>query len=91
MRVVCIWREREDYSREVEEWLEIFDRRVGKEIESIDPDSRAGADFVTMYDVVEYPTILALGDDGKVLETWRGKALPRIDEVSYYAAEKGNI
>ena len=88
MRVVCVWKDNSDYSREMIEWLENFQRRTGKEIESIDPESMAGGDFASIYDVVEYPTLLALADDGRVLEAWRGMPLPRIDEVSYFAAER---
>jgi hypothetical protein len=36
--------------------------------------------------VVEYPTILAFDDQGKLLQEWRGMnpSLPRIDDVNYY-------
>ena len=82
MRVVCVYREGQDYSRSVSEWLETFHRRTGRELEVMDPD--ANTDFCTTYDIVEYPTIIALGDRGDVRATWRGRELPLIDEVSYY-------
>ncbi len=85
MRVVCVYREGEDYSRTVEEWLRDFERRTGKEIERMSPDGREGVQFCRAYDIVEYPTILALGDDGAVLSMWRGKELPLFDEVAYWA------
>lgn len=80
-----MWREGEDYSRAVEEWMGEFERRTGKEIESMSPDGREGASFCQTYDIVEYPTIIALGNDGAVLNLWRGKQLPLFDEVSYWA------
>lgn len=85
MRVVCVWRDQSDYGRSVEEWITEFERRTGKEIETIDPDSTEGESFCRAYDVVEYPTILALGDDGAVLAAWQGKMLPLFDEVAYWA------
>ncbi len=86
MRVVFVWREGEDYSRTVEEWITEFERRTGKEVESISPDGRDGAGFCQAYDIVEYPTVLALGNDGAVLESWRGiRELPTFDAVSYWA------
>lgn len=84
MRVVCVTREGEDYSRTVEEWLHEFERRTGVEIETVSPDGRDGADFCRTYDIVEYPTILALNNDGSVLASWRGKQLPLFDEVAYW-------
>ncbi len=84
MRVVCVWRRESDYGRMMEEWIHEFERRTGKEIETIDPDGRDGVGFCQSYDIVEYPTILALGEDGAVLAQWRGKELPLFDEVAYW-------
>ena len=81
-RVVCVFRDNQDYSRAVFEWLENFRRQTGHEIEVLDPDEND--DFCRVYDVVECPTILALSDDGGVLASWRGKILPLINEVLYY-------
>lgn len=84
MRVVCVWREGYDYSRIVEEWLTEFERRTSKEVESIDPGTREGESFCRTYDIVEYPSILALDDNGAVLSMWRGEMLPTFDEVAYW-------
>ncbi len=81
-RVVCVCREGMDYSRSTFDFLEDFYRKTGKQIEVLDPDREDG--FCRAYDVVEYPTILALDNNGKVLASWRGKEMPLIDEVNYY-------
>lgn len=88
MKAVIVWKDNTDYSREVLDWVNEFEKRTGKEIESIDPESIDGENFARVYDVVEYPTIFGLDNSGKVLESWRGTPLPRIDEVSYYAELK---
>lgn len=77
-------RDGEDYSRTVEEWIWEFERRTGTEIEVISPDGRDGVAFCQAYDVVEYPTILALNESGAVMASWRGKELPLFDEVAYW-------
>ena len=82
MRVVCIYRDNQDYTRSVDEWLENFRRQTGREIETMDPDENSG--FCEAYDIVEYPTIVALGEQGEVRALWRGKSLPLINEVLYY-------
>ena len=84
MRVVCIWRRESDYGRPVEEWLTEFERRYGAEIESYDPDEPEGASLCRTYDIVEYPTLIALDNNGTVLETWRGQQMPTFDEVNYW-------
>lgn len=85
MRLVCVWRRESDYGRTMEEWLTEFERRTGMEVESMSPDGRDGAGFCRTYDIVEYPTLLALDDDGSVLAMWRGQTLPTFDEVNYWA------
>lgn len=85
MRVVCVWREGYDYSRTVEEWLREFERRTSKEIESLDPGTREGESFCQAYDIVEYPSILALDENGAVAAMWRGEMLPTFDEVAYWS------
>lgn len=82
MRVICIYRDKEDYSRSVEEFLENTRRQTGHEIETMSPDENPS--FCEAYDIVEYPTILALGNSGEVRAVWRGKNLPLINEVLYY-------
>ena len=82
MKVICIYRDNQDYSRAVTEWLENFHRQTGRTIETMDPD--LNTKFCETYDIVEYPTIIALGNQGDVRAMWRGKDLPLIDEVNYY-------
>lgn len=87
MRVVVIMREESEHYRQVATWLGDFKRQTGRDVEVLDPDSPEGAHFCRTYDVVEYPTMLALGNDGQLQNMWRGTALPTINEVSYYAAQ----
>lgn len=84
MRVVCVYKDNQDYTRMVDEWLTDFYRQTGHEIETIDPDANVG--FCETYDIVEYPTILALDNTGAILSIWRGQKLPLFNEVLYYLA-----
>lgn len=73
-----------DYTRTVDTFLENFTRQTGKTIEVLDPDIREGELLARAYDIVEYPTLIALGDTGQVQNIWRGVNLPTVNEVSYY-------
>lgn len=84
MKITIVYREESDHAREVFDFLSDFEKRTGQTIEEINPDSPRNEFFIRAYDIVEYPTILALTDEGKVLNQWRGRPLPMIDEVSYY-------
>ena len=84
MRVVVVYKQQTDYARRVDDFMFDFKRQTGRELETLDPDTRDGSSFTAAYDIVEYPTIIAISDDGQVQNTWRGLPLPTISEVSYY-------
>lgn len=84
MKTVIVYRDESDHAREVYSYLRDFERQTGHTIETIDPDSREGAQFCRIYDIVEYPTTISLSDDGQLQQVWRGRPLPTISEVSYY-------
>lgn len=84
MSVLIVYKPVSEHAREVEEYLFEFERRTSKKLEIVDPETRLGADLCRVYDVVEYPTVLALSEDRQVRNMWRGLPLPLIDEVSYY-------
>ena len=85
MKVVVVYKPDSERARIVTDWLRDFEHQTGKKLEEIDPDSRAGASLCRAYDVVEYPTLLAIDDNGQLQNLWRGTMLPTISEVSYYA------
>ncbi len=84
MRVAVVYKDFSDHAREVEEWVSEFEHRSGYEVEKLDPETPDGETFCTARDIVEYPTIAVVGDDGKTYEMWRGTPLPVIDEVIGY-------
>ncbi len=84
MRVVVVYKYESDHAREVLDYLRDFSRQTGHTVEEIDPDTPDGADFCRTYDIVEYPTMLALSDNGQLQNMWRGRPLPTISEVSFY-------
>lgn len=85
MRAVVVYRSNSEYGRTVEEYLRDFSRRTGNELETLDPDSLDGISFCKAYDIIEYPSVIALSDDGQMQNSWRGIPLPTINELSYYS------
>ena len=87
MRVVVVWRDNTDYARAVTTFLDDFARQTGRTLDSLDPDTPEGISFCRAYDVMAYPTVIALSNDGQMQQTWQGSPLPTISEVSYYASQ----
>jgi len=79
-----VYKEDSEHAREVSDYLRDFTRQTGHELETIDPDTKDGADFCRVHDIVEYPSVVALSDDGQLQNLWRGLPLPTISEASYY-------
>lgn len=85
MRVVVVYKDNSEHGSPVNDFLRDMQRQTGHELEVIDPETREGADFCRTYDIVEYPSIVALSDEnGELQNLWRGMPLPTISEVSYY-------
>jgi hypothetical protein len=84
MRVVVIYKDNTEYARTVTDFLRDFYRQTGHELETLDPDEREGASFCQAYDIIEYPAIIAVSDDGVLQQLWKGLPFPTISEVSYY-------
>ena len=87
MRVVVVYKDSQDYTRAVDSFLADFTRQTGVSLEALDPESTEGELFCRAYDIVEYPTVVAISSDGQMQNMWRGTTLPTISEVSYYVSQ----
>jgi len=86
MRIIVLYRPDSEHARLVEEFIHDYQRQhdSGK-LEILNIDSRDGIATASLYDVMQYPTILALRDDGSILRSWEGETLPLMDEIASYA------
>lgn len=84
MKAYVIYKYESDHARPVLDYLRDFERKTGKEMDVIDPDTREGDAFCRTYDIVEYPTIITTDSNGILQRQWRGLPLPLIDEVIAY-------
>lgn len=85
MRTIMVYRSNSEHGTTVETFLNDFTRQTGRTLETIDPDTADGLAFCQTYDIVEYPSLIALSDDGQLENFWAGLPLPTISEVSFYA------
>lgn len=87
MKLLILYRPNSEHESEVESYVRDFQRRydVGRKMEMVSMNTRDGAATASLYDVVAYPAILVLGDDGSMVGFWQGLPLPLMDEVAGYA------
>lgn len=81
---MVVYKEESDYARSIIDFLRDFERQTGHTLETLNPETAEGEQFCRAYDIVEYPTMVALSEDSALQNTWRGLPLPTISEVSFY-------
>ncbi len=87
MKVVILYQANSEHRRQTEEFVHDFEQgHPNRKAKLVDVDSKDGAAQAALYDIVQYPSILALADDGQLLKAWQGK-FPLIDELAYYSQD----
>jgi len=87
MKVSILYRPDSEHARRVEEFVHDFQHaQATRRIELIDLNTQEGAAVAKLYDVVQYPAILALRNDGQLLKGWQGD-FPLMNELAYYTQE----
>lgn len=86
MKVLVLYRPNSSHGRIVEEFIRDYQRagHSGK-IEALNIDTREGSALATLYDVVQYPSIMVIREDGSVVRAWQGETLPLQNEIAAYA------
>ncbi len=85
MKVLVLYRPNSEYARAVEEFIHDFQgRNPGYTLDVQSIDTRDGAALASLYDIMSYPAMLALRNDGYIQIAWQGMPLPLIDEVAAY-------
>lgn len=87
MRLICLYKDGEDYTREVTDWIAEFEHDTGKKVEVMDPESVEGEMFTKARDMLQWPAVVAIADDGSVLQEWKGTPMPQFDEVLFYVKD----
>ena len=87
MKVLILYRPKSEHATTVETFVRDLQHQhdVGNKIEVLSVDTRDGASTAALYDIWQFPAILALAEDGRVLNTWVGEQMPLMDEVAAYS------
>lgn len=87
MKVLVLYRPNSEHGRSVEAFIRDFKYQHGASADTLDVldiDTRDGVATASLYDVLQYPAVLVLADDGQVLKSWQGDNLPLMDELAGY-------
>lgn len=85
MKVAVLYRSNSEHERSVLDFEHEYEYRTGRSFDKLDVNTRDGAAMATLYDIMQYPTVLAIADNGQLMQMWQGGTLPLINEVTYYS------
>lgn len=87
MKVLILYRPNSEHATTVETFVRDLQHQhdVGNKVEVLSVDTRDGSSTAALYDIWQFPAILALAEDGRVLNTWQGEQMPLMDEVAAYS------
>jgi len=85
MKVLVLYRPNSEHGRTIEEFVHDYQsRHSSTKLEMMNIDTREGSATAALYDVMQYPAIMVLQNDGYPHKIWQGD-LPMMDEVASYA------
>jgi hypothetical protein len=87
MKVLVLYRPKSEHGRTIEEYIrDLRSHSRDLKLEVLNIDSRDGSAIASLYDIVRYPAILVLANDGYLQKSWEGlDDLPLMDEIVAYS------
>jgi hypothetical protein len=84
MKLLILYRPNSEHARTVETFIRDFQsqHQTDAKMEVLSLDTREGAATASLYDVVNYPALLATTGEGMVVRMWQGSNLPLMGEVA---------
>lgn len=84
MKVIMLYHPQSAHARTVEQYAHDFERQRGEVIELVSLETKEGSTMASLYDIIEYPALLVLSNDGQLMKNWEGEQLPLMNEVAGY-------
>lgn len=90
MRAFILYRPHSEQGRVVEEYVRDFNRGRQAQLDLVNVETRDGTATAMLYDIMQYPAILVVRDDGQLVKDWQGDQLPLMNEVMSYLGSGGD-
>ncbi len=91
MKAVILYHPKSDHGGIVEDYARDFKMiKDGKLIELVSLETIEGSTMARLYDITQYPAVLALADDGSLINSWQGVPLPLMIDLEAYALQSAH-
>lgn len=85
MQIIFLYRPQSEHSSKVTDYKrDLLSRYPEIKTKDIDIDSREGMNMANLYDIVRYPAILVITNDGQLINFWQDEIFPTKDELVSY-------
>jgi hypothetical protein len=84
MKLCILYHPKGEYATQTEQFAEECKRISSQPIELISLETPSGASLASVYDVVDYPAMLVIREDGQLNKGWQGGGFPSVEEVVGY-------
>ncbi len=84
MKTLLLYRPNSEHERQALDYIRDFAAQTGKRLQTLDPDTPEGVDACRLYDILQFPAILVVDNQGNMQNMWRGDHMPTFSELSYY-------
>lgn len=85
MKIVVLYHPESDHNRAIVDFARDFKVIKTRSAELVSLETKEGAEKAKLYDIMEYPAILILDNNGQLVKNWQGMPLPLMDEVISYS------
>jgi hypothetical protein len=84
MRVIILYRPNSEQEGKAKDFARDYKQLKNIDLELISLDTVEGDDMAKLYDITQYPAVVALKEDGQLQKMWQGEILPLMNELDYY-------
>jgi hypothetical protein len=85
MRTVILYHSQSEFAGKAEDFKRDFENRhPDKKIELLSLETDQGAEMAKLYDIVRYPAIVVMTNEGHLQKFWQDQPFPLMDEVFAY-------
>ena len=84
MKAVILYHQNSEFTRSLEAYVRDFATQQNQTIELVSLETVKGADLARLYDIVQYPALLVMQDNGALVKDWQGSQMPLMSEVAGY-------
>jgi hypothetical protein len=84
MKVIVLYRPKTEQEGRALDYARDYKQLKNRELELLSLDTIEGDDMAKLYDITQYPAVVAIKDDGQLEQMWQGANLPLMNELDYY-------